>query len=343
MLKRSRFSKSAAKDSGWESTHGANANRTVFPETVIEAGNLPRVMITDAMDDKAVTWLGDRCMVHFDPTVGMDRDAYLRMVEVADVLVGSDFSLLDDAALAAAKRLSLVVDLGSGVDDELAAALQKRTIRVMRADKSRDAAIAEYVLTSALMLLRRAFQATPLIAAGQWPHQALAVGGELRGKTVGLVGNTSAAQATSRLVRALGAKVVYLTAGKPEISVEENLRQVGAAELLALADVISIHEPVADLRFDSSSFAQMKRGALLINTTDANLVDEAALAQALRSAQLGGAALDVLSSMPLAQGNAFEACPNLLLTPSIAGLSNEASIRAGTELVERIAAELGLW
>ena len=343
MLKRSRFSKSAAKDSGWESTHGANAGRGNFPETVIEAGNLPRVMITDAMDDKAVTWLGDRCMVHFDPTVGMDRDAYARMLEVADVLVGADFTPLDDAALAAAKRLSLVVDLGQGISPTLAASLQKRTIHVMRAVKAQDAAVAEYVLAAALLLLRRAFQATSQIVAGQWPQQALAVGSEVRGKTFGLVGYGSTAQAVSRVLRALGAKVVFASAAKIEVVLEENLRQVNIAELLALSDVISIHEHAHKLQFDASSFSQMKRGALLINTADASMVNEGAVALALHSGQLGGAALDVLSSPPLGRGNAFEQCPNLLLTPGIAGLSAEANMRAGTELVERIAAQLGLW
>jgi (S)-sulfolactate dehydrogenase len=347
MIKRSKNLKSTA-DSGWQSTHGPGTVAAGgFPDTVIEAGNLPRVMICDPMSERAIKWLAERCMVHYDPSISLDRDAMQRLLEVADVLVVRDFTPITVELLSQAKRLALLVNLGTHVPDELAQELNRRAVRVMQAEKASQAAVAEYVLAVSLMLLRRAYSSTLSIASGSWPHAALAVGGELNGKTVGLVGYTVAAHGVAKLMHALGLKVLCVQAAgavnkKGEL-LDGFVQQVSADELMAQSDVISLHAAVGELVFDSARLAQLKRGALLINVSSAAQLDEAAVVQALRSGQLGGAALDVLSSEPPVSGNPFYGCPNLLLTPGISASTHEAAERASMELAERIAATLGVW
>jgi (S)-sulfolactate dehydrogenase len=115
--------------------------------------------------------------------------------------------------------------------------------------------------------------------------------------------------------------------------------------LLARADVLSLHLPLTDGTrglFDGATIGQMKKGAVLVNTSRGGIVDEAALVRALTSGHLGGAALDVFETEPLPGGSALAAAPNLLLTPHIAGLTVESNERVSTLIVERVLACLNL-
>ena len=108
---------------------------------------------------------------------------------------------------------------------------------------------------------------------------------------------------------------------------------------MAHADVLSLHVPLVDSTrnlFGAERIASMRPGAVLVNTSRGGIVDEAALAAALKSGKLGGAALDVFASEPLAANAAFAACPNLLLTPHIAGVSSESNERVSFMIAERV-------
>jgi (S)-sulfolactate dehydrogenase len=345
MAKKPKFQPSVAPDSSWQSTHGDNTQARVgFPETVVEAGNLPRVVITEKLSSKAVAWLSERAMVHNDPSLLMDRDAFDRMIEVADVLIGSNFSELSEITLAISKRLSLVVDLADGLSPAQITLLNRRSIRVMRSEKAAPRAIAEYVLACALMLSRRAYTATSQIQQGSWPHLALAVGAELGGKTLGLIGYNVAAQATAKVFAAMGCRVVTLAeTGLTEIAVDAEVHAVAEEAFFAAADVVSVHDSNANCAMSAARIARMKRGSLLINSSTKGEVDEKALAHNLKNGQLGGAALDTLMMRPLAASSPLADCPNLILTPGIAGTSQESQERGAKELVERVAAHLGVW
>jgi (S)-sulfolactate dehydrogenase len=118
-----------------------------------------------------------------------------------------------------------------------------------------------------------------------------------------------------------------------------NVAFAGLDELVRSADVISLHVPLVDATrglFDAARIGSMKPGAVLINTARGGIVDEVALAAALRSGQLGGAAIDVFASEPLPAAAHFAGCPNLLLTPHIAGVSAESNQRVSALIAERL-------
>jgi (S)-sulfolactate dehydrogenase len=118
---------------------------------------------------------------------------------------------------------------------------------------------------------------------------------------------------------------------------------VGLDDLVAQADVISLHVPLVDSTrnlFDARRIAAMKPGAVLVNSARGGVVDEAALAAALKSGHLGGAALDVFDAEPMPAGGVFTGCPNVVLTPHIAGVSAESNERVSSLIAQRVLEEL---
>jgi (S)-sulfolactate dehydrogenase len=121
---------------------------------------------------------------------------------------------------------------------------------------------------------------------------------------------------------------------------ETGVKPVGLAGLLAQADAVTLHIPLTDGTrnlFDAARIAAMKDGAVLVNTARGGIVDEAALAQALRDGKLGGAAIDVFGQEPLPAGSPLTGAPNLILTPHVAGLSEEANTRVSDMVAQRVA------
>jgi (S)-sulfolactate dehydrogenase len=197
------------------------------------------------------------------------------------------------------------------------------------------------------VLLRGAYGANAAMIAGQWPREACA-GRELSGKVLGLVGFGAIARDTAARARALGMEVA---AFDPLLSADDPAWQ-GASRLdldalLATADVASLHVPLTPGTrhlIDARRIAAMTPGAILVNAARGGVVDEAAVARALRDGHLGGAALDVFETEPLTAEAAavFAEVPNLILTPHIAGVTVESNIRVSDLIAERVLSHLAL-
>ena len=203
------------------------------------------------------------------------------------------------------------------------------TITIIPATGANAQAVAEYVIAAAMVLLRGVYGSTRAVVDGEWPRAALSNGRELSGKTLGLIGFGSIGRVTGRIARLLGMRVVGFDANLPTTSpvwADEATTGQTLDQLLAEADVVSLHVPLTpETRnlIDVANLAKMKPDAILINTARGGVVDEAAVANSLRVGKLGGAALDVFDHEPLAAGSPFAHCPNLLLTPHIAGGSRK--------------------
>jgi (S)-sulfolactate dehydrogenase len=215
-------------------------------------------------------------------------------------------------------------------------------MQVIPATGANALSVAEYVVGTAMLLLRGAYQSSADVAAGQWPRNALSNGRELSGKTLGLVGFGSIGQLSARLARALGMTVLafdaMMDADHPAFAQGE-VRCVSLHELISVADVVSLHVPLVDSTrglFDAARMATMKRGAVLINTARGGIVDEVALAAALKSGHLGGAAIDVFGTEPLPAAPHFVGCPNLVLTPHVAGVTAEANERVSFLIADKV-------
>ena len=213
---------------------------------------------------------------------------------------------------------------------------------VIPATGANASSVAEYVIATAMGLLRGAYQSSAAVAGGQWPRNALSNGREIAGKTLGLIGFGSIGQLTGQLGRALGMDVVAFDAmmddEHPAFG-QVGARFAGLDELIATSDVISLHVPLVDSTrglFSAERIAAMKPGAVLVNTARGGIIDEPALAAALRSGHLGGAAIDVFATEPLPASAHFDGCPNLVLTPHIAGVTAEANERVSSLIADKV-------
>jgi (S)-sulfolactate dehydrogenase len=306
---------------------------------------MPDIVITEFMDEDAVREGLAGFDVLYDPKLVDRPDDLARAVGEARGLIVRNRTQVRKALLADAPRLAVVGRLGVGLDNIDVEACRARGIAVFPASGANDVAVAEYVIGTAMVLLRSAYGATAEVIAGSWPRNRL-MGREISGKRLGLVGFGAIARETAKRASALGMSVAafdpYLTADDP--AWEQPWGRAASLpldELLAGSDVISMHVPLTDRTrnlIDAAALSRVSRGAILINAARGGVVDEAAVAEALKAGHLGGAALDVFEQEPLTAGKGavFAGCPNLILTPHIAGVTAESNVRVSWVTVEAV-------
>ena len=300
------------------------------------------IVIAEFMDQRAVDRLRAAHEVAYDPTLVDDAPRLHAAAARADAFVVRNRTQVRGELLAALTRCRVVGRLGVGLDNIDVAACEARGLRVIPASGANALSVAEYVVTSALVLLRGAYASTADVAAGRWPRAALGNGREAAGKTLGLIGYGAIGQLTGRLAHALGMRLIAFDAmmdrDHPAFA-DGSAACAGLDELVQTADVISLHVPLVDATrglFDAARIASMKPGAVLVNTARGGIVDEQALAAALKSGHLGGAAIDVFAQEPLAVSPHFDGCPNLILTPHIAGVTAESNERVSELIADKL-------
>jgi len=305
-----------------------------------------RVIISEFMDESAVASLAARFDVHHDATLVDNIDALKVLLADADALIVRNRTKVDAALLASAPKLKVVGRLGVGLDNIDVKSCIERGIEVIPATGANAQAVAEYVIATAMLLLRGTYLSTPLVAAGAWPRNNLSNGREIAGKTLGIVGFGGIGRLTARLARSLGMDVrafdAQIGADDPAWTAE-GVHRSALDTLLASADVVTLHVPLTDATrglIDAERLAGMKAGAVLINTARGGVVDEAALADALAKGHLAGAALDVFENEPLPAGSPLAAAPNLILTPHVAGVTAESNVRVSSLIADKVAAAL---
>jgi (S)-sulfolactate dehydrogenase len=305
-----------------------------------------RIVITEFMAEAAVASLAERFDVVYDKSL-VDRPDDLQVaVGDTDALIVRNRTSVDAALLACAPQLRVVGRLGVGLDNIDVDACAARGIAVIPATGANALAVAEYVIATALVLLRGVYHSTAEVAAGHWPRSALSLGREIAGKTLGIVGYGGIGRESARLGRALGMRVIGFDPQVPATSPlwkQEGTAPRNFAELLTEADVVTLHVPLSPATrnlLDAARIATMKTDAILVNTARGGVVDETAVADALRAGVLGGAALDVFDHEPLGAGSPLAGCPRLILTPHVAGVSRESNDRVSSLIAEKVAAAL---
>lgn len=292
-----------------------------------------RIVISEFMDRPAIDALRQRFDVRYAPDLVDQRDALLQAVGDAEGLIVRNRSQVDAALLEAAPRLRAVGRLGVGLDNIDLEGCAARGIAVVPATGANARAVAEYVVGTTLALLRGAYFSSAAVAAGQWPRNALSQGLEVQDRTLGIVGFGGIGRLVARLAQGLDMRVIGCDAALPPG--HPTWEEAGVAartldDLLAQSDAVTLHLPLTPGTrglLDGGRIARMRAGAVLVNTSRGGIVDEAALAAALRAGQLRGAALDVFNQEPLPAGSPLADAPNLILTPHIAGLTQEANTR----------------
>lgn len=302
---------------------------------------MSRVVITEFMDETAVQRLSAAVPTRYEPDLVDRREELIAAVADAEVLVVRNRTRVDTALLDAGKGLRAVGRLGVGLDNIDLEACKARGVQVWPATGANDLAVAEYVITTALMLLRGAYLSSDRVAAGDWPRQSL-IGGELSGRVMGLLGFGAIAREVAARAGALGMTVIahdpHLDISDPAWAVAE---PVSLDDLLARSDVLSLHVPLTSQTrhvIDAGALSGMRASAVLINAARGGVVDEEALANALRSGHLAGAALDVFETEPLTAeaGGRFAGLPNVILTPHIAGVTEESNVRVSSLIADKV-------
>jgi (S)-sulfolactate dehydrogenase len=307
---------------------------------------MAEIVISEFMDEAAIRASFGGRDVLYDPKLVDDAPRLAAAVRDARALIVRNRTQVRGALLEAALRLEVVGRLGVGLDNIDVPACAARGIAVYPATGANDLSVAEYVITAALMLLRRAWFASARVAAGEWPRTEL-MGRELAGKRLGLVGYGAIARVTGRMARDLGMTVAAYDPLLPadHAAWAHAIRQP-LTELLKDSDVVSLHVPLTDATrnmIDARAIAAMRHDAILVNAARGGVVDEAALCEALRAGRLGGAALDVFAREPVdaTSGALFAGVPNLILTPHIAGVTDESNVRVSAVTAEAVARHLG--
>jgi D-3-phosphoglycerate dehydrogenase / 2-oxoglutarate reductase len=292
-----------------------------------------KIVIADDLPASAAALLTDVQGWTVDARAGRPLPELEAALADADALIVRSATKVTASLIEHAPKLRVVARAGSGVDNVDLRAASARGIIVMNAPGANSISVAELAMAFLLALARHVPAADAAMKATQWEKKKFA-GMEVRGKVLGLVGLGRIGQEVATRARAFG---MDLVAHDPFISAETagqlGVRLGSLDEVCAEADYLTLHLPATPQTrqlFDAARFARCKRGVRLINTARGELIDEAALVDALREGQVGGAALDVFTKEPPADWT-LAGLPNVIATPHIAASTGEAQELVGVE------------
>lgn len=230
---------------------------------------------------------------------------------------------------------------GAGLDMIPMNAASEAGVVVANVPGANAQTVAEHVIWSALALLRRYPTVNRDLRNGGWEagRRHAAEGQELSGRTIGLLGAGNIGKRVADMARhAFGCDVIAQTRSPSKLP--DGIRAVSLDTLLAGSDVLVLCCPLTDETrglIDEAAIAKLNRGAILINVARGPVTDEVALAEALSSGQLAGAAIDVFTDQPLPSDHPFWQLPNMILTPHMAGITEESMARIGQGVVAETA------
>jgi D-3-phosphoglycerate dehydrogenase len=256
----------------------------------------------------------------------------------ADALVVRSAVQADDALMGHAPKLRVIGRAGVGVDNIDAEAATRRGIVVMNTPGANAVAVAELTIGLMLALARKLPAANATMHAGKWEKKSLQ-GMELRGKTLGILGLGRIGLEVARRAKGFGLEILgsdpFVSAA---VARENNIKLVTLDELIAGSDYLTLHvglTPQTTGVINAKTIAAMKKGVRIINCARGELIDDAALVEALKSGQVAGAALDVFSVEP-PKDSPYAALDNVILTPHIAGSTGEAQEAVGIQIARQV-------
>ncbi len=299
----------------------------------------PKVLVSDKLSETAVQIFRDRGIdVTFEPELGKDKERLLQVIGDYDGLAIRSATKVTEKLLNAAKKLKVIGRAGIGVDNVDVPAASRRGVIVMNTPFGNAITTAEHAISLMMAVARQIPQANESTHAGKWEKSRF-MGTELTGKTLGVIGAGNIGSIVCD--RALGLKMKVI-AYDPYLS-EERAQQMGVTkveldELLARADFITLHVPLTDKTrniISAEAIARMKPGVRLINCARGGLVDEAALAEALKSGHVAGAAFDVFAEEP-ARNSPLFGLPNVVVTPHLGASTREAQENVAIQVAEQM-------
>ncbi len=299
----------------------------------------PKVLVSDKLSETAVQIFRDRGIdVDFMPDLGKDKDGLRDIIGKYDGLAIRSATKATPKLLEAADNLKVIARAGIGVDNVDIPAASKKGVIVMNTPFGNSITTAEHAIALMFAVARQLPEANASTQAGKWEKSKF-MGTEITNKTLGLIGAGNIGSIVAN--RALGLKMKVI-AYDPFLS-EERAAKIGVTkveldELLAKADFITLHVPLTDKTrgiLNAEAIAKMKKGVRIINCARGGLVDEAALAEALKSGQVAGAGFDVYEVEPAKDSPLF-GLPNVVCTPHLGASTTEAQENVAVQVAEQM-------
>ncbi|MDQ2095649.1 phosphoglycerate dehydrogenase [Rhodalgimonas zhirmunskyi] len=300
----------------------------------------PKVLVSDKLSETAVQIFRDRGIdVDFQPDLGKDKDKLAEVIGKYDGLAIRSATKVTEAILAKADNLKVIGRAGIGTDNIDKPAASKKGVIVMNTPFGNTITTAEHAIAMMFACARQIPEASASTHAGEWAKSKF-MGVELTAKTLGVIGAGNIGSIVCDRALGLRMKVVaYDPFLSEEKAAKMGVEKVELDELLARADFITLHVPLTDQTrniLSKENIAKTKKGVRIINCARGGLVDEEALAEALKSGHVAGAAFDVFSVEP-AKENVLFGLPNVVCTPHLGAATTEAQENVALQVAEQMA------
>ena len=304
--------------------------------------DMSTIFISEFITSQALETLKARHTVIYQPDAYQDPKQMTDSLIAAQAWIVRNLTKVSKELVEGAKQLKVVGRLGVGLENIDLNACAERGIRVIPATGANAESVAEYVLGTAMALMRSYREATTETLTGKWPRPTYSKCHEISGKTIGIIGFGSIGRVVAEKALALGLRCIAYDPIIKESSIAIKGGDVAMrtlTEVLASSHIVSLHLPLLPETkglLNQALLDQMQEGAYLINTARGGIVDELALAQSLKSGKLGGAALDVFAVEPAKDLSHFVGVPNLILTPHVAGVTEESNDRVSNMIAREV-------
>ncbi|HUP46607.1 MAG TPA: phosphoglycerate dehydrogenase [Thermoanaerobaculia bacterium] len=298
-----------------------------------------RVLATDTLAASGLAILRAADDVELDYRPGLKGEELLRAVAQSDALITRSGTAVTPELVNAGERLRIVGRAGVGLDNVDVEACTARGILVINAPTANIISATEHTMAMMLAIARNIPEAHASVKRGEWTRPKF-MGSELNGKVLGVVGLGRIGSRVTVRARAFGMRVIaydpYIAATAFE---RVNAEQVELQELLAQSDIITVHTPLTEetrTMIGAEEIAKMKDGVVLVNVARGGIYDEKALAEALDSGKVSGAAVDVFIEEPPGSGNPLVQAKNIILSPHIGANTIEAQDRVAVQTSEMV-------
>ncbi len=299
----------------------------------------PQVLVSDKLSETAVQIFRDRGVdVTFDPSIGKDKERLLEAIADYDGLAIRSATKVSPKVLDAAPRLKVIGRAGIGVDNVDIPAASRKGVIVMNTPFGNSITTAEHAIAMMMAVARQIPDANASTHDGRWEKSRF-MGVELTAKTLGVIGAGNIGSIVIDRAHGLKMKVI---AYDPFLSEERadklGVEKVELDELLARSDFVTLHVPLTDKTrniLSAEAIAQLKPGARVVNCARGGLIDEEALAAALTSGHVAGAALDVFAIEPATHSPLFH-MPNVVVTPHLGASTTEAQENVALQVAEQM-------
>ena len=301
---------------------------------------MTKILITEFIDSQSLQNINKKFDVIYKKDAWQNKDFLEREIQKFDGIIVRNKTSLDKKILINASNLKFIGRLGVGLDNIDTEYCKKNNIIVQPATGMNSDSVAEYVVNSSLTLLKKTHIIKEQTLQGKWPRTSI-VTKELKGKILGLIGFGDISKKVLNLVNVFDVTCIaydpFITSTQMQA---ENVKKVSFDEILNLADIISIHVPLNNetkYLFDRQAFIKMKKQPIIINSSRGGVINEKDLIDAYKNKYISGFALDVFENEPVneAFSNNITNDMNCILTPHIAGVTEESNVRVSNFIIDK--------